>query len=45
MLEDALQDREAERLFNKLRLCIRELEGLPTDELVAQARKLTRHIA
>jgi len=44
MLEDILQDKDAERMFNQLKPYIRELEELPTDELVAQARMFIRHI-
>jgi len=39
VLRDILQDSEAEKLFNKLKSCVRDMESLPVGELVAEAKK------
>jgi len=39
MLENYLKDENTERMFNQLKLYIREMEDLPIHELVAQAKK------
>ena len=43
MLEYALKDEEGERMLNQLKLYIREMEDLPINELVAQARRYIHH--
>ena len=43
MLESVLQDKDAERMYNQLKLDVRELEDLPISELVAQARMFIHH--
>jgi DNA-binding PadR family transcriptional regulator len=43
ILEYILQDRDAEEMFNRLRLYITGLEGMSMSELVYEAKKLTRH--
>jgi DNA-binding PadR family transcriptional regulator len=39
MLENSLKDENTERMSNQLKLYIREMEDLPINELVAQAKK------
>jgi hypothetical protein len=43
ILENGLQDRDAEEVFNRLRLYIMELEDMSMSELVYEAKKLIRH--
>jgi len=43
VIDNTLQDKDVERMFNELRLYFRELERLPVDELVAHARMFICH--
>jgi DNA-binding PadR family transcriptional regulator len=44
ILEYILQDRDAEEMFNKLKLYLAELESLTISELVYEAEKLIRKL-
>jgi len=43
MLENSLKDENTERMSNQLKLYIREMEDLPINELVVQARRYIHH--
>jgi|GEM_PF-5332757 ribosomal protein L12E/L44/L45/RPP1/RPP2 len=43
MLESVLQSKDAEEMFNRLRLYVMEVEGMSMSELVSEAKKFIRH--